>query len=59
MTLASIFFIVLVLALFLWVITIIPIAQPYKQILYVVLVVLMVFWLLSQLGMAPFRLGGK
>jgi hypothetical protein len=50
MSLVGIMIVVVILALFLWAISMIPIEPRLKTVLYVVLAVLLIIWLISQLG---------
>jgi hypothetical protein len=51
--LISIIVVLVVLGLVYWLITLLPIPEPFRTIIFVVIVIAMIFWLLSIVGMTP------
>jgi hypothetical protein len=45
--------IVVLVVLVYWLITLLPIPEPFRTIIFVVIVIAMIFWLLSIVGMTP------
>jgi hypothetical protein len=50
MSLIGVLVVVIIIGLLLWLVQQLPIAQPFKQIAMVVLIVICIIWLLSMLG---------
>jgi asparagine N-glycosylation enzyme membrane subunit Stt3 len=53
MPIFDILIVLIVLGLVYWLITTLPIAEPFKTIIYVVLVLCLILWLLSLIGVGP------
>jgi len=58
MNLVTILIVILILALALWGISMIPLDSRAKSLLYIVLVVLVIFWLISQSGLVNAQVRG-